>query len=112
MGNQPSRGLQGTACLFFSPLAGFIVGFAMLRVIYFLVRSASPRINEFFKRAQFFTAVGLAFSHGTNDAQKTMGIITLSLLIGGTLSEFVRSVLGDNVSAGMMALGAGWAGGG
>jgi inorganic phosphate transporter, PiT family len=97
--------------LFLSPLAGFIAGFAMLRVIYFLVQSASPRINEFFKRAQFFTAVGLALSHGTNDAQKTMGMITLSLLVGGVLTEFTVPFWVIAASAGMMALGAaigGW----
>jgi len=97
--------------LFVSPLAGFIVGFAVLRLIYFLVRSASPRINEFFKRVQFFTAVGLALSHGTNDAQKTMGMITLSLLIAGALTEFVVPFWVVAASAGMMGLGAavgGW----
>lgn len=97
--------------LFVSPLAGFIVGFAVLRLIYFLVRAASPRINEFFKRAQFFTAVGLALSHGTNDGQKTMGMITLSLLIGGVLGEFTVPFWVVAASAGMMGLGAavgGW----
>lgn len=97
--------------LFLSPLAGFLAGFLMLRAIYFAARAASPRINEFFKRAQFFTAVGLALSHGTNDAQKTMGMITLSLLIGGVLTEFVVPFWVVAVSAGTMAVGAalgGW----
>lgn len=96
--------------LFFSPLAGFLVGFTMLRFIYFLASSASPRINEFFKRAQFFTAVGLAMSHGTNDAQKTMGIITLSLLIGGAISSFEVPLWVITISAATMALGAGLGG--
>lgn len=97
--------------LFLSPLAGFVVGFMTLRIIYFLAQSASPRINEFFKRAQLITAVGLALSHGTNDAQKTMGIITLGLLIGGELSEFAVPFWVIAASAGAMALGAaigGW----
>lgn len=97
--------------LFLSPLAGFFVGFMMLRVIYFLARAASPRINEFFKRAQFLTAVGLALSHGTNDAQKTMGMITLSLMIGGVLTKFTVPFWVIAVSAGTMAVGAalgGW----
>jgi PiT family inorganic phosphate transporter len=91
--------------LFVSPIFGFIVGFLILRAIYFLAGNASPRINEFFKRAQFFTAVGLAFSHGTNDAQKTMGIITLSLLIGGAINEFDVPFWVIAVSATVMALG-------
>lgn len=91
--------------LFLSPLAGFVAGFLVLRIIYFLAQNASPNINEFFKRAQLFTAVGLAFSHGTNDAQKTMGIITLSLLIGGMLSDFTVPFWVIAVSASTMAMG-------
>ena len=75
--------------LFTSPLLGFAFGFLLTRLIYFLVRNASSGINEFFKRGQFVTALGMAFSHGTNDAQKTMGIITLSLLIGGYINKFI-----------------------
>lgn len=96
--------------LFLSPLAGFVVGFLVLRVIYFLARHASPNINEFFKRAQLFTAIGLAFSHGTNDAQKTMGIITLSLLISGVLAKFVVPFWVIALSASTMALGTGLGG--
>ncbi|MBE0669425.1 MAG: inorganic phosphate transporter [Anaerolineales bacterium] len=91
--------------LFLSPLAGFVVGFFILRLIYFFAQNASPNINEFFKRAQLFTAVGLAFSHGTNDAQKTMGIITLSLLIGGVLGDFTVPFWVIAASASTMALG-------
>ena len=47
-----------------------------------------PRINGFFKRSQMVTALALALSHGTNDAQKTMGIITLALVTGGYLDTF------------------------
>jgi len=93
------------AGLFFSPLVGFVAGFLVLRIIFFLARKASPRINEFFKRAQLLTAIGLAFSHGTNDAQKTMGIITLSLLTGGLLSSFSVPFWVVLISASTMALG-------
>ena len=71
-----------------SPLIGFIFGFLITRLIFFFARNATPKINWFFKNGQLITAVGMAFSHGTNDAQKTMGIITLSLLIGGYIPEF------------------------
>ncbi len=91
--------------LFVSPLIGFVVGFIFLRLIYFLARNASPHINEFFKRGQFFTAVGLALSHGSNDAQKTMGMITLSLIIGGTLKDFTVPFWVILLSASTMALG-------
>ena len=91
--------------LFLSPVIGFIAGFLVLRIIYFLARNTSPNINDLFKRGQFFTAVGLAFSHGTNDAQKTIGIITLSLIIGGKLSAFTIPFWVILISATTMALG-------
>ena len=91
--------------LFVSPLIGFVFGFILMRFIYFLVRGAAPGVNEFFKRAQFFTAVGMAFSHGTNDAQKTMGVITLSLVIGGVLPTFQVPLWVIAASAGAIALG-------
>jgi len=91
--------------LFVSPLIGFVVGFIVLRFIYFLAQNTTPRINDLFRNGQFFTAIGLAFSHGTNDAQKTMGIITLSLIIGGQLSDFKVPFWVILLSASIMALG-------
>jgi len=91
--------------LFASPIIGFALGFILMRVIFFLARGATPKINTFFKRAQLFTALGMSFSHGTNDAQKTMGIITLSLVIGGVLPDFKVPVWVIAASAGAIALG-------
>lgn len=91
--------------LFASPIIGFALGFVLLRVILFLARGATPGVNEFFKRAQLVTALGMSFSHGTNDAQKTMGIITLSLVIGGVLPEFRVPLWVIATSAGAIALG-------
>ncbi|HSK87582.1 MAG TPA: inorganic phosphate transporter [Anaerolineales bacterium] len=91
--------------LFASPIIGFIIGFAMTRLIYYLVRNTSPRINSLFKNGQLVTAAAIAFSHGTNDAQKTMGIIALSLVIGGVLPEFQVPTWVIAVSAGAIALG-------
>ena len=91
--------------LFTSPLIGFAFGFIVTRLIYFMARNATPEINTFFKNGQFITALGMAFSHGTNDAQKTMGIITLSLLIGGQITEFRVPFWVIGISAGAIALG-------
>lgn len=91
--------------LFASPLIGFMFGFIITRVIFFLVRGATPRINEFFKRSQLVTAVVLAVSHGANDAQKTMGIISLSLVIGGVLPSFQVLPWVVAASAAAIALG-------
>lgn len=91
--------------LFASPVIGFIFGFIALRIIYFLARNATPHINELFKNGQFFTAVALAFSYGANDGQKTIGIITLSLVVAGQLSDFNVPFLVILASASAMALG-------
>jgi PiT family inorganic phosphate transporter len=91
--------------LFTSPFIGFIFGYLILRLILLLSWNASPRINSFFRRGQIFTALGLALSHGTNDAQKTMGIITLALVIGGFLDSFVVPQWVIVMCATMIALG-------
>ena len=97
--------------LFVVPLIGFVWGFLITRLIYFSVRGASPRVNEVFKRGQWLTALVMAFGQGTNDAQKTMGIIALSLVIGGALPEFEVPFWVVAASAVGIALGtslAGW----
>ena len=91
--------------LFTSPLIGFAAGFLITRLIYFLARNATPEVNWFFKNGQFITALGMAFSHGTNDAQKTMGIITLSLVISGNIPGFQVPFWVIIVSASAIALG-------
>jgi PiT family inorganic phosphate transporter len=64
-----------------SPVAGLILGFVLMALLYLLLRNARPaRVNRFFGRAQICSAGAMGFMHGTNDAQKTMGIIALSLL--------------------------------
>jgi PiT family inorganic phosphate transporter len=91
--------------LLVSPLIGFVFGFVIARIIFFLSRSATPKINTFFKRSQILTALALAFSHGTNDAQKTMGIITLGLVISGNIPVFKVPLWVIAASAGAIALG-------
>jgi PiT family inorganic phosphate transporter len=75
--------------LVLSPLVGFWAGFLLHRLMLLLLRCAKPSINRNLRRVQFLTAAGLAFSHGANDAQKSMGILTLVLLLGGFIHEFV-----------------------
>lgn len=74
--------------LFLSPLAGFWVAFILQRFLLFLFRAASPLINRELRGAQWFSTAGLAFAHGANDAQKSMGILTLCLLLSGEITEF------------------------
>ncbi len=91
--------------LFFSPLIGFIVGWILMRIIMVLARDATPKINLFFKGAQVPTALALALSHGANDAQKTMGIITMGLVILGYQDTFHVPLWVIMASATAMALG-------
>lgn len=76
------------AALVLSPLIGFWAGFVIHRLMGTLLRAASPAANSRLRFAQFFTSAGLAFSHGANDAQKSMGILTLVLLLGGFIPTF------------------------
>ena len=91
--------------LAFSPLLGLIFGYLGMKLILFLARGASPRINWFFKRAQVLTAVGLALSQGTNDAQKTMGILAMGLVAGGVLPDFAVPWWVVALSAAAISLG-------
>jgi inorganic phosphate transporter, PiT family len=91
--------------LFTSPLIGFVFGFMIIRMIFLLSWNATPRINGFFKKGQIFTGLSLALSHGANDAQKTMGIITLALVISGTIDSFVVPQWVIFACASMIALG-------
>jgi PiT family inorganic phosphate transporter len=74
--------------LFLSPVLGFLLGQLAMRISIWAVRNATPKANIFFKYAQIPTAFTLALSHGTNDAQKTMGIITMGLVVLGYQQAF------------------------
>jgi PiT family inorganic phosphate transporter len=72
-----------------SPIIGFLFGWLILNITLLLCWKAKPSINVFFKRSQIVTGITLALSHGTNDAQKTMGLITLALVTAGYLKVFI-----------------------
>lgn len=97
--------LKVLLALFISPILGFLVGIILTNVIYLLSWKATPRINSVFKKLQIITSISLALSHGTNDAQKTMGVITLGLLIGGVIPTFSVPTWVIVASAGAIALG-------
>jgi len=97
--------LKVLSALFLSPILGMLAGYWIIKICLFLARGATPRINIWFQRGQILTAVTLALSHGTNDAQKTMGVITLGLVATGSLSHFYIPTWVILVSA--AAIGAG-----
>jgi PiT family inorganic phosphate transporter len=75
--------------MFASPLAGFVLGFVIMGLLYALLRNWKPRtVNAVFGKAQIFSAAGMGFMHGTNDAQKTMGIVALALASATAAGRF------------------------
>ncbi|NVK40867.1 MAG: inorganic phosphate transporter [Oceanospirillaceae bacterium] len=76
------------ATLLFSPLLGAGLGWLLHRSMRLLLRRARPSVNLPLRRLQWFGAAWLAFSHGANDAQKSMAVITLVLVLGGQLPAF------------------------
>jgi PiT family inorganic phosphate transporter len=72
-----------------SPVLGFIIGFALMAVLTALLVKVRPLlVNTIFGRLQIVSAAWMGLSHGTNDAQKTMGIIALALFTGTTQGAF------------------------
>ena len=69
-----------------SPIAGFIGALVLMVILSWIFRHAARKpLAVSFRRLQVFSAGYMAFAHGSNDAQKTMGIITLALIAGGVL---------------------------
>ncbi|MBI5098368.1 MAG: inorganic phosphate transporter [Nitrospirae bacterium] len=92
--------------LVFSPLIGFLLGFLlMLFLIWLFGRSPIAFVNSFFNRAQIISAAYMAFSHGNNDAQKTMGIITMAIVSYYKLPDFNVPLWVMILCATAMALG-------
>ena len=76
------------AVLIISPFLGLIFGTLFLKITFYLSRNATPRIKYFFNWMQIPSSIALSLSHGANDAQKSMGLITLSLVILGVSPTF------------------------
>lgn len=91
--------------LFTSPIIGLLLGWLVMKLLLRLLKKASPKANYYFKVGQIPAALALALSHGANDAQKTMGIITLGLVISGYQHHFVVPVWVIVISASAISFG-------
>jgi PiT family inorganic phosphate transporter len=95
-----------------SPLIGLLLGFSLMLIIFWVFQRTRPTVvNGFFRRAQIASTSAMAFSHGTQDAQKTMGVITLALVVTGHLQGFhvpVWVILAAAVAMGLGTLAGGW----
>ena len=99
------------AGLLFSTFLGFGGALGLMTVIYWVFQKVRPStIRTVFARAQIVSAAFMAFSHGSNDAQKFMGAFTLTLVAGGLLPEFEVPVWVILLCAGTMGLGTAFGG--
>ncbi len=92
--------------LVLSPMVGFFFALFLMRLLVRIFGSMSPaRVGPIFRRSQVVSAAFMAFSHGSNDAQKTMGIITLGLVSAGLLPTFHVPTWVIGLSAAAMGAG-------
>lgn len=99
------------AALFISPFLGFLFGSTLMVGLMWIFRRVAPSLlNRRFGVLQIFSAGSMAFSHGANDAQKVMGVITLALVAGGVQSTMDIPFWVILVCALTMALGTAFGG--
>ncbi len=89
-----------------SPIFAICTGIVVMRLLYGIFGNLKPStVNDKFRKAQMFVAATMAFSHGSNDAQKSMGIMTLALLAGGYIDVFEVPTYVKVLAATAMACG-------
>ena len=95
-----------------SPLIGMALAYVFMIAVYWLFRKSSPkRMDTYFRRLQLLSAAAFSYSHGTNDAQKTMGIVTGVLVTTGFLPEFkvpIWVILSAHAAIALGTLSGGW----
>ncbi|MGL4773417.1 MAG: inorganic phosphate transporter [Clostridium sp.] len=75
--------------IFLSPVIGFFVGYILMVILNWVLKPFKPtKVNRVFLKLQAVAAAAMSFNHGGNDAQKSMGMISMALLSGGFISEF------------------------
>ena len=89
-----------------SPVLGFAIAFALMVAIYWIFRDSKRKpMSTRFRRIQVLSAGFMAFAHGSNDAQKTMGVITLALVAAKVIPTFAVPVWVIALSASALSLG-------
>jgi PiT family inorganic phosphate transporter len=102
----PSGLLTIFTSLLISPIFGILFGFGIMIALMWIFKSNSQyQVNGYFRSLQVASAAFMAFSHGSNDAQKTMGIITMALVSFGALETFEVPIWVMVFAATAMALG-------
>lgn len=93
--------------LFLGPIMSFIVGFLIMKFIFFVTRNSKPRVNSFFKYAQWVNMMFLAYNHSLNDSQKSIGILMIILGIfshheSGSIPVWVIASIALTLSSGTL----------
>jgi PiT family inorganic phosphate transporter len=105
--------LKIAAFIIISPLLGFLLGLLLMVIVMNVFRRSAPdRIDRLFRRGQLFSAALYSLGHGTNDAQKTMGIIYILLISVGRLDSHAHIpmwiILSCHAAMGIGTLFGGW----
>src|SRR5215204_5950585 len=108
----PEAWLPTLAFILIAPLLGMFLAYTIMMSIYWAFRNASPkRMDVYFRKLQLASAAIFSFAHGTNDAQKTMGIITGVLFTSGMLSTLdvpIWVIFAAHLAIGLGTLSGGW----
>ncbi|UGY92861.1 inorganic phosphate transporter [Streptomyces gobiensis] len=98
--------------MFLSPIVGLLVGYLAMTVIMWIFRGASPqRAQRGFRIAQTVSAAGMALGHGLQDAQKTMGVVVMALVIGGVAEQSEAIPIWVKLASALMLSAGTYAGG-
>src|SRR5437870_3660382 len=108
----PSGWTKTLIFIILAPLIGLVIAWTLTIIIFWLFQRASPRrVDRVFRRGQLLSAAAYSLGHGTNDAQKTMGIIAGVLFTAGYLKTFaipVWVILAAHTAIGLGTLSGGW----
>ena len=100
------------AFMIMAPIMGLVLAYVFMLAIYWLFRGATPKnMDVYFRKLQLVSAAIYSYAHGTNDAQKTMGLITGVLVAGGFLKTFdvpVWVILSAHAAIALGTLTGGW----
>ncbi len=102
---RPAGMIRVSIGLFISPFLGLGLGWLVMRFVLAIGKNLSPSANYFFLRSQWLTSLALGLSYGTNDAQKTMGILAMGLVAFGVLPSFSVPTWVIITSAAAIAMG-------
>lgn len=108
----PAGWISTVLFIFLAPMIGLALGYLLMVLVFWLFRNSSPRrMDRWFRRLQLVSSGLFSYSHGANDAQKTMGIITSVLVAGGFLQTFDVQwwvVLSAHAAIALGTLSGGW----